>query len=131
MVSIVYLHYFIIIGETFSCICSASDSNFSNILSNNKQWPWVTSSRHFLVWLGKCSPGSKLIIRGIAIRMSWYAFFRNKQSGGGASLPNWRVVAKSAGTLCFTTPFQVHSQGDFDRGTTGTDRKFCKLYPLA
>ena len=37
MVSIIFVHYFIIIGETFSCIFSASDSNYSfhaNILSN-------------------------------------------------------------------------------------------------
>ena len=28
---------------------------------------------------------------GVAIRMSWYAFFEKKVVGGGTSIPDWRV----------------------------------------
>ena len=29
---------------------------------------------------------------GVAIRMSWYALFEKKNSRGGTSIPDWRVV---------------------------------------
>ena len=51
----------------------------------------VTFSGQFLVWLGKCPLGSKLISGGVAIRMSWCAFFEKINSRGGTSIPDWRV----------------------------------------
>ena len=49
----------------------------------NKHSQRVTFSGQFLVWLGKFPLGSKLISGGgVAIRMSWCAFFEKINSRG-------------------------------------------------
>ena len=44
------------------------------------------------VWVGQFRLCSNLINGGVAIRMSWYAFFEKKNSRGGTSIPDWRVT---------------------------------------
>ena len=90
--SIVLAHNVIIIGTTISCVFSASCSNYAfhaNVFST-QQSPQVTFAGQFRILLGKFPLGSKLIIGGVAIRMSWYAFCE-KINSRGTSIPDWRV----------------------------------------
>ena len=56
----------------------------------------ITRSIAFELCLGRTiSSMLKLNKGGVAIRMSWYAFFEKKIVGGGTSIPDWRVFRKS------------------------------------
>ena len=85
IVSIVFVHYFIIIGATFSCVFCASKNKYPFLHFIKQQTVTISYfSRTFLGLVGEMS--SWLIINkrgGVAIRISYYAFFKNYIIRGG------------------------------------------------
>ena len=71
------------LSAEFSVLLAAITHFTIAFFQHNKYSQRVTFSGQFLVWLGKCPLGSKLISGGVAIRMSWCAFFEKINSRGG------------------------------------------------
>ena len=67
----------------FSVLLAAITHFTLAFFQRNKHSQGVTFAGQFLVWLGKFPLGSKLISGGVAIRMSWCAFFEKINSRGG------------------------------------------------
>ena len=98
------------LSAEFSVLLAAITHFTIAFFQHNKHSQRVTFSGQFLVWLGKCPLGSKLISGGVAIRMSWCAFFEKINSRGGTSIPDWRVVMKEIQLMLFT----IQSNGTDD-----------------
>ena len=71
------------LSAEFSVLLAAITHFTIAFFQHNKHSQRVTFSGQFLVWLGKFPLGSKLISGGVAIRMSWCAFFEKINSRGG------------------------------------------------
>ena len=81
------------LSAAFSVLLAAITHFTLVFFQRNKHSQGVTFVGQFWVWLGKFPLGSKLISGGVAIRMSWCAFFEKINSRGGMSIPDWRVFA--------------------------------------
>ena len=79
------------LSAAFSVLLAAITHFTLAFFQRNKHSQRVTFAGQFLVCLGKFPLGSKLISGGVAIRMSWCAFFEKINSRGGTSIPDWRV----------------------------------------
>ena len=86
------------LSAEFSVLLAAITHFTIAFFQHNKHSQRVTFSGQFLVWLGKCSLGSKLISGGVAIRMSWCAFFEKINSRGGD-------VYSGLESICFLPQF--------------------------
>ena len=71
------------LSAAFSVLLAALTHSTLAFFQRNKHSQRVTFAEQFLVWLGKFPLGSKLISGGVAIRMSWCAFFEKINSRGG------------------------------------------------
>ena len=71
------------LSAAFSVLLAAITHFTLALFQRNKHSQGVTFVGQFLVWLGKFPLGSKLISGGVAIRMSWCAFFEKINSRGG------------------------------------------------
>ena len=80
------------LSAEFSVLLAAITHFTLAFFQHNKHSQRVTFAGQFLVWLGKFPLGSKLISGGVAITMSWCAFFEKINSRGGTSIPDWRVT---------------------------------------
>ena len=92
--SIIGVQNDIIIGTTVGCVFSASCSNYAfhaSIFSAQQTFTTSYFRRTILGLVGKISSWLKINKRGVAIRMSWCAFFEKINSRGGTSIPDWRV----------------------------------------
>ena len=71
------------LSAAFSVLLAAITHSTLAFFQRNKHSQRVTFAEQFLFWLGKFPLGSKLISGGVAIRMSWCAFFEKINSRGG------------------------------------------------
>ena len=99
------------LSAEFSVLLAAITHFTIAFFQHNKHSQRVNFSGQFLVWLGKFPLGSKLISGGVAIRMSWCAFFEKINSREGTSIPDWRVLSPTSFTRpvisrmsCFSLP---------------------------
>ena len=84
MVYIVFVHYFIIIIGATSVAFSVPLTAFTHFMQTFRQGTVTISyfCRTFLGLVVKVSSWLKIKYRGVAIRMSWYAFYEKIVGGG-------------------------------------------------